>query len=390
MRGAEDAAALVARGQAEQLQQAIQADLEAARPTIDDEVLNGIFEAHDDAGLRYLAVVVPSTRQTFEVGSSTVGRPRWRHVAPHQRYTEHGGLVRLIVAPKGKRKKRFRPRGRRHGRTLPFAIEFVPSAAETIRTQATRTFIAGVVGAMLLLAAALFMRHLVHANEGIQARLIQKQHLASLGEMSAVLAHEMRNPLASLKGNLQLLAERVSDRPADHAKVSRVLEETIRLEGLTESLLEFVRSGKIERRPTDPAALIRRAIAVAARDKAPRINTSLPQLPTWSLDGDRLQEAVVNIIDNALQAAAGRAEGVSVVARVAGQHLTIEVSDDGPGIAPEDRQRIFVPFVTTRTRGTGLGLPMARQIARAHGGELSVHDGPGGGALFRLIVQAPA
>ena len=151
----------------------------------------------------------------------------------------------------------------------------------------------------------------------------------------------------------------------------------MRLEKLTQDLLAFVRTGELVRTNIEPAALVRDAASgfegVTIDDaKAPS---------TWMLDGSRIREVLVNLIDNALAA------GAPVTVRIAARgHLVIEVSDSGPGVKAEDRDKIFEPLFTGKTRGTGLGLAIAKRVVEAHGGSIRVDDAPGGGALFRIEI----
>jgi two-component system sensor histidine kinase HydH len=198
--------------------------------------------------------------------------------------------------------------------------------------------------------------------------------------MSSVMAHELRNPLASLKGHAQLLAEDLEDGdPKKKAKVDRVVREAERLEQLTSSLLDFVRDGPIERATIAPRALVERALEHLAKD---RVKLELDAAPEEvRVDEARLARALHNIVDNALQAAEGEIE-----LRVAreGDAVVFDVRDHGPGIPPGSEAQIFEPFHTTRTRGTGLGLAVARRIAEQHGGTLTGENQEAGGALFRL------
>jgi two-component system sensor histidine kinase HydH len=216
-------------------------------------------------------------------------------------------------------------------------------------------------------------------REALERRLAHERRLASLGEMSAVLAHEIRNPLASLKGNAQLLAELLPEGAKPRAKADRVVAEAVRLENLTNDLLAFVRTGELARAPVDPAALLREAAASVGAEIAVE-STAAPA--SWSLDGPRMLQVLTNLIDNAVQA------GPPVRARVAasGRRLVFEVADRGPGVDPADAERIFEPFFTKRTQGTGLGLAVARRVVELHGGTIAVDAEPGGGARFRVEV----
>ena len=107
------------------------------------------------------------------------------------------------------------------------------------------------------------------------------------------------------------------------------------------------------------------------------------------LDERMIGQALENLVSNALQAVEGRGTRVAVVAGREGDEIAIEVRDDGPGIPPARRDEVFEPFYTTKTRGTGLGLPIARKNAEAHGGSLALDDAPEGGARFTLRLPAP-
>jgi two-component system sensor histidine kinase HydH len=207
----------------------------------------------------------------------------------------------------------------------------------------------------------------------------RERRLANIGEMSAVLAHEIKNPLASLKGNAQLLAAMLPAGEKPKGKAERVVDEAIRLEKLTNDLLRFVRTGAINREPIDPAALVREAAGSVPGD----VTVEADDAPkTWSLDAARIREVVVNLVDNAVAA------GQPVVARVGivEDRLVIEVADHGNGVPEEDRERIFEAFQTSKTQGTGLGLAVARRVIEQHGGTIVALSNPGGGALFRAEI----
>ncbi|OYV72191.1 MAG: hypothetical protein B7Z74_05945 [Deltaproteobacteria bacterium 21-66-5] len=182
-----------------------------------------------------------------------------------------------------------------------------------------------------------------------------------------------------------MLAERLTSREADHRKAERVVQEAERLEALTSDLLDFVRSGPIDIRPTDPVALVRAcADEVApggfslAVDDAPR---------SWPLDDARMRQAITNVLRNALQATvAGTRPEVTVRQRDGA--LEIAVRDFGAGITPGDEEKIFAPFYTTRTTGTGLGLAVAQRVTQMHGGTVTAVNHAGGGAVFRLSIPA--
>jgi two-component system, NtrC family, sensor histidine kinase HydH len=215
----------------------------------------------------------------------------------------------------------------------------------------------------------------------LERQRAHERRLASLGEMSAVLAHEIRNPLASLKGNAQLLARGLPEDERGRAKAQRVVDEAVRLEALVNHLLEFVRTGAIERAPTDPGALLRDAAAAVDPE---RIDVDADGAPaTWPLDGARIRQVLTNLLANAVQAGSGRV--AAAVARRDGR-LAFTVRDRGDGIPDEDLARIFEPFFTRRTQGTGLGLAVCKRIVEQHGGTLTAANAPGGGAVFTVLL----
>jgi two-component system sensor histidine kinase HydH len=200
--------------------------------------------------------------------------------------------------------------------------------------------------------------------------------------MSAVLAHEIRNPLASLKGHAQLLVENLDGRDRDRAKAERVVDEAVRLERLTNDLLEFARTGRIERTPCDPAGVLRDAAAAMDADRITVVADGAP--PRWSLDAGRMQQVLANLLGNALDAAPGAPVTATVAAD--GGRLVYRVRDRGPGL-PGDVADLFEPFHTTRVKGVGLGLTVARRLVELHGGTIAARDHPAGGA--ELTVSIP-
>lgn len=215
--------------------------------------------------------------------------------------------------------------------------------------------------------------------------LAKRRHLQALGEMSAVLAHEIRNPLASLKGHAQLLEEKLAGEERKVAKARRIVEEAERLEALTNTLLDFVRAQQIKRRTTDPRALARRA---AELTDAARVEIDDAGAPAeFQLDGMRVEQALVNLLKNALQVSP---PGTPVLLKVSQESgvLKFVVSDRGAGVPKELRERIFEPFVSGRTQGTGLGLAVVRRVGELHGGRAEVADRSGGGSEFSLWLPA--
>ena len=263
-----------------------------------------------------------------------------------------------------------------------FVVEFVPHAADTLARRALAGVVLASGVAALLTSVAAFLWHLGRRGEQMRAELERKEHLARLGAMSAVLAHEIRNPLASLKGHAQLLAESPHDARTA-AQIERVLKDAIRLEILTNDLLQFARSGSVHASSASPVDVLE---AAASAVDSRRVRVSAEGAPDrWVLDPRRMEQVLVNLLDNALRVTPADRQVAAEVGR-AGADLVYTVRDHGPGVPPAERARIFDAFHTTSVRGTGLGLAVARRIVELHGGHIEIDDGASGGAVFRVRI----
>ncbi|HLG54537.1 MAG TPA: ATP-binding protein [Vicinamibacterales bacterium] len=244
-----------------------------------------------------------------------------------------------------------------------------------------------------------------------QREAAQKERLSSLGRLSTVIAHEIRNPLMIIRATLaSLRGDHVSaaDRREAAADID---EETTRLNRLVTDVLDFAKPIRLERAPANLNEVCR-ASTSAAWAGQPDADVQLqldPQMPAAMLDAERLRTALVNILTNArhaVQAAATPAgagdgaggatgsarvgvavasrPGVIVSTRHQGTRATVTVNDHGAGIAPEDMAHIFDPYFTTRRKGTGLGLPIAKNIIEGLGGTITVTSRPGEGTQIRI------
>ena len=363
-----DASQAVRRGQALMLEQAVRADLADLEGMPTENDLNVMLRVHSEQGLRYVALV--ENRQLVAEAGQGIGSGSAEEIGP-ERLGEVEGRLRFQVRP-------FR-RLRNGGGNWRVIIELEPVQATELRDAATLTLGIGGVAAASLLGVAIVLVLRESRRNAEERERERERRLANIGEMSAVLAHEIKNPLASLKGNAQLLASLLPNGEKSKTKAERVVDEAIRLEKLTNDLLRFVRTGAIDREVIDPAALVREAATSVPGD----VTVDTDRAPkTWSLDAARIREVVVNLVDNAVAA------GPPVVARVTEEQdkLVIEVSDQGKGVADEDREKIFEAFQTTKTQGTGLGLAVARRVIEQHGGTIVALSNPGGGALFRAEI----
>lgn len=231
--------------------------------------------------------------------------------------------------------------------------------------------------------------------ETAKRNLADQDRLASLGMLSASLAHELNTPLAVLRGSIEKLIETVEE-PAAQERLARMLRVTERLHRMSESLLDFARVRPQQIEPVALAPLVEEAWhLVAIEEKAAQVHfANQVAQDDWVLgSSDRLMQLLVNLIRNALLAVCPGGH-IWVQSRrqrtPAGEMVVITVEDDGPGIPPDVLPEIFEAFVSTRldARGTGLGLAVAQGIAHQHGGSISAANRAEGGA--RLEVRLPA
>jgi nitrogen fixation/metabolism regulation signal transduction histidine kinase len=223
-------------------------------------------------------------------------------------------------------------------------------------------------------------------------QLVASERVAAWQEVARRLAHEIKNPLTPIRMSLEtLLAASQRGQLDDRFRglftesARAVLEEVDRLTRIVDEFSQFARLPRSQRTPVDLASALQPVLALYAPHHGLRYQVALtPDLQVLA-DRDQLTQVLVNLIKNAEEAMPG---GGCVSVRVAAGDggAVVEVQDEGPGIAPELRSRLFEPYATTRPHGTGLGLAIARRIAQEHGGRLEALDAPGGGALFRLTL----
>jgi len=224
----------------------------------------------------------------------------------------------------------------------------------------------------------------------MEAQVKRAERLAALGTLAAGIAHEIRNPLASISGSIELLRGAPADDVA--ALMAIVTREVDRLNAMIADLLDYANPQRRELVPFDLAALVDETLRVFVQDRGfEGIEVRLAAgSPTEGirLEGDpaKLRQVLWNLLRNAAEAAAGGGKHVSV--RVGGDDLTstVEVTDDGPGLDPTVLERVFDPFFTTKRSGTGLGLATSHNIVADHGGRIEVDSQPGKGATFKVIL----
>jgi len=226
-----------------------------------------------------------------------------------------------------------------------------------------------------------------------QRQMSQKERLSSLGRLSTVIAHEIRNPLMIIKASLHTLRQGPPGEAALREAVADIDDEVTRLNRIVNEVLDFSRPIRFDLAPVDLAALCRESAAAAQASPGPAITLELdPALPALVTDAERIRIALVNMLVNARHAASGdNAPGpkgpglhdadvgrvlsdppVTLKASATGDRVTITITDRGVGVAPADVAHIFDPYFTTKRGGTGLGLPIAKNIVEGLGGTITV------------------
>ena len=232
----------------------------------------------------------------------------------------------------------------------------------------------------------------------LQARLSQAEKLATLGQLSATIAHEIRNPLAVIRSSVQNIAEVAGDEARESCQFA--LTEIDRLNRVTSSMLDFARPlqpqcervavlevfERVQLLATPLLADKQLQLIASTMDDEPGAHLEPKDALTADMDLDLVCQALIGLIANA---AAVSQDGQSVTleaCRTDDDQLALSVVDRGPGVPEEARERLFEPFFTTGKRGNGLGLAVVRDIARAHQGDVAVFDREGGGARFTLTL----
>ncbi|HSE95288.1 MAG TPA: ATP-binding protein, partial [Methylomirabilota bacterium] len=238
------------------------------------------------------------------------------------------------------------------------------------------------------------LRDLTEQHE-LQRRLIHQEKLASLGQMAAGVAHEIRNPLGGIKMASSILAG-AALRDGRGDALSREMVETVRsgileIESIISHLLDYTRETRLDRQPYDLEPVLQQVIRGLSADTASRgVRVScetVPHVIVALVDGPKMRQVFTNLIRNAVEATDRRPGArVHVRGEVHDGKVIIEVLDNGVGMTADERDRMFMPFFTTKPTGTGLGLAIVKKIVDLHGGEILVDSAPGAGTRVRVAL----
>jgi signal transduction histidine kinase len=253
------------------------------------------------------------------------------------------------------------------------------------------------------IGAAMFFKDLTQVEQ-LEERERLRDRLASLGEMAAGIAHELKNPLAGIEVMAGLLRRQVPDSPAAQSLLADIMSEAKLANAIVVEMLEFVRPIRLQVERTDVGDVLHQAVTLA-ESKAARGSVLVevdvaPDLPLIDGDHHQLCQVFTNLLANAFEALDGRGRiGIRAAVETLEQDpafaseprepttaVIVEVSDNGPGVAPHLSDRIFDPFFTTKPQGSGLGLPIVRKIVDAHDGRIDLNSAPGQGTRFRITL----
>jgi len=224
----------------------------------------------------------------------------------------------------------------------------------------------------------------------LEFEIQQKDKLAAVGTLAAGVAHEIRNPLSSIKGYATYFGS-LFDSDSDNQKAASIMaEEVDRVNRVISELLEFARPMQLEIKETSISELVDKALRLikyeAKTAKVKIISSIEPAIPDIAVDKDRFTQVLLNIFINGIQAMESGGS-LNIRALTRGNRLHFEISDTGGGISAADQANIFNPYFTTKKKGTGLGLAIAFKIIENHGGDITIESAEGKGTTF--VISLP-
>ena len=229
----------------------------------------------------------------------------------------------------------------------------------------------------------------------LEEKVRRSEKLAAIGKLAAGVAHEIRNPLSSIRGFAQFLSQGLKDSPREQAYAQTMVSEVDRINRVVTDLLTFARPTTAEAVPADVTELVEHCVRLVQADADSRnitLRRNITDLSKVRLDTNQLTQALLNLLLNAMQAVeSGGTIEIGAALKPSDDRLLLWVEDNGAGIQPDKFEKIFDPFYTTRAKGTGLGLAIVHKIVENHQGEIGVESPPAGkkkGSRFTLFLPA--
>lgn len=231
------------------------------------------------------------------------------------------------------------------------------------------------------------IRYDITERKRSEAALRDQASLAQLGKLAAVVAHEVRNPLAAIRGALQVIGGRLPSTSEEHGVVHEVINRVDGLNDILQDLLQFARPRLPVLVPVSLRGFLDTVVSMVANDPSlAGVSVEVDVADVCiNVDVDQLRQAALNLLINGAQAMEGSGR-ITITTVLEPGYCVIVLRDQGPGIPPEVRDHLFEPFFTTKHRGTGLGLATARRIVDSHGGTLTLESPQGGGTVARIRV----
>jgi PAS domain S-box-containing protein len=340
------------------------------------ETMEGGILAADEEGR--LQLINSAAREIMGLEGSLVGRPL-RQIVPSPE--GNTAFIAILDELLNEQITYSRPR----------EIQIVNGRGETLELGVATSLIPGEEGKIL--SSVVVILDLTELVE-LQERVRKADRLSALGSMATKVAHEIRNPLGSVKGLGQLVLESEEEGSETYRYMERIVREVDRLSNIVDELLDYSQRRPLTLDSVDLNNVVREGLDMARfreGDHAPTLLQELDlSLPPIRMDRNRFLQAVLNVLVNALQAIDSDGGVVTVSTfreeTTKGGQIVLEISDNGPGIPPDVLDHIFDPFFTTKEDGSGLGLSIAHTIVREHEGVLEVDSKLGQGTTFRILL----
>jgi PAS domain S-box-containing protein len=370
-------------GEAEQLVESFQ-ELQHSLRTTEEEahrtehLLASVVRSVDDCILTTdphgrLLTINPAGQRLFEAAESELRGAPWEELLGGGERGRLDGDGRATGAWRGwKGEVRARTRG---GREFPAHLALTPIVDRRGR-------VLGSVGVL---------RDLTEQQE-LQRRLIQQEKLASLGQMAAGVAHEIRNPLGGIKIAMGVLQDYEGRDVLTREMIESVRSGISEIESIISQLLDYTRETRLDRQPYDLARVLGQVVVGLGEEARARgVTLALrahPGVIVAPVDGQKIRQVFTNIIRNAVEATERPGGRVDVRCDAHDGQVVVAVTDNGVGLTAEARERMFVPFFTTKPTGTGLGLAIVKKIVELHGGDIRVDSAPQQGTQVRVTLPA--